>query len=161
MDGQLPQQIYTNKSNLPKFILSSLGILALGFILGFTLRPYLIPQKSSPALPNQVSIDPAILPISLRLLNNPVVDVWRGGVKGKIVKKDVDSFTLVDDHGNSISISDITPTGEKWRPIFFDKSANKQASYSAIPVGSTLSGEFFILKGAPDRPVGGQFSVQQ
>lgn len=149
MNGPLTQPIFRGISLKTIFI--AIGILALGFILGFA-------AKSTISSNNQTAEK---LPVSLELLKNPIVYQWRGSVKGKITKKDAHNFTLTDDQNRSITITDITPTGQQFKTAFFDKTNfNKQASFSAIPVGSTLSGEFFILKGGPNTPVGSMFVKQ-
>jgi len=150
-----------------KTIFICIGVLILGFLLGFVAKSITNPQKPNPPLPpgSSLPIKPAIdeskLPVSLSLLTNPIVYEWRGGVKGKLTRKDDNTFTLVDDQGNSITITNITPSGDKWKILFFDKTNNnKQASYSAIPLGSILSGDFFIFKNGPNTPVGGVFTKQ-
>lgn len=104
------------------------------------------------------------LPISLSLLKNPIVYEWRGSVKGKIVKKDKHTFTLADDKGNSITISDIMPSGDIFKTMFYlhgNGNTLISASLSAIPLNSVLRGSFFIFKYGPNSPVGSDFIIQK
>lgn len=156
-----PVVIRTSTNFFNKQIFIYVGILLLGILLGFGAKTIISPQKVNPPLSTKPVIDESKLPISLPLLTNPIVYEWRGSVKGWITKKDEHTFTLIDDKGNYITITDIIPSGETWKTLFFDKTdKNKQASLSAIPVGSTLSGEFFLFKGDPNTPVGSMFVKQ-
>ncbi len=158
------------------------AILLLGFSLGFITWSILpvgklpilpTPQKAQVALPStspsskpildesKPVIDESKLPVSLALLQNPIVYQWRGSVKGRITKKDDHVFTLIDEQGNSITITDKMPSGDIFKPMFLDKNnINKQLSLKDIPLGSTLLGEFFIFKGSPNTPVGSSFMKQ-
>lgn len=179
MDGQSAQQekpvVFTKfpGSMLNKVVFVSVTTLLLGFFLGFLIRslepfnkvPSLLPQQvvSPSSLSQKPTLDESKLPISLSLLTNPIVYEWRGSVKGKLVNKNEHTFTLVDDKGNSITITDIMATGDKWKTIFFEQISQKEqkeSSLSAIPIGSTLLGDFFIFKGGPNIPVGGLFVKQ-
>lgn len=152
----------------------SLVSLTVGLIIGFVIRS--IPQLDRLFLTSpqtQVSvvsssqkptIDESKLPISLSLLINPIVYEWRGSVKGKLTKKDEHSFTLGDEKGNSITITDTMAAGGKWKTMFFEqisKKEQKESSLSAIPIGSTLLGDFFIFRGGPNMPIGGLFVEQK
>lgn len=157
-----PVSVKASTTFLNKQVLIYIGVLLLGFFLGFGTLFFLggkIPIFSS--LPKKSTIDETKLPISLSLLKNPIVYQWSGSVKGKLIKKDEHNFILIDDQGNSITITDILPSGEKWKAIFFDKAnKNKETSYSAIPLNSTLVGNFFIFKTDHNRPVGSSFIKQ-
>lgn len=106
--------------------------LVLGFGLGFIAKSVLpsnttqthSSQKAilpSPT-PQKPTIDESKLPISLALLTNPIVYEWRGSVQGKLTKKDEHAFTLLDDQGNSITITDKMPSGDVFKAMFFDKN---------------------------------------
>lgn len=166
MDGQILSGLFRSAVVIPVITLF------LGFSLGFyttSIFPVNIPTSSSQkeftlssALPKP-AMDTSKLPISLSLLTNPIVYEWRGSVKGKLTKKDEHTFTLVDDKGNNITITDITPSGAKWKTMFFEQISQKkqqESSLSAIPIGSTLLGDFFIFKGSPNTAVGGLFVKQ-
>lgn len=150
-----------------------IAISLLFFSLGWIARPSLLPFGTlSIPLPSQIakvnspspSPQSAIeskLPVSLSLLNNPIVYEWRGSVTGKITKKDDHTFTLVDEKGNSITIYDKMPSGDIFKAIFYDKAnKNKKISLKDIPIGSLLLGDFFIFKGAPNTPVASYFGKQ-
>lgn len=141
------------------------GVLILGFILGFASKTFLLPQKDSPLVATKPAFDESKLPISMSLLTNPVVYEWRGGVKGKMTKKDEHTFTLTNDQGQSITISDTTISGDKFNTLFFDtiKDKTKPSSASAvllkdIPLNSILEGDFFVFKNGPNIPIGGMFN---
>lgn len=178
MDGQSAQQ---NPSILTKppikpvnRIIVSIVTLLLGFLIGsiawsvlpFGKIPFFSSAQKTKVAPPSPSPKPALdeskLPISLALLQNPIVYEWRGSVKGKMTQKDDRAFTLVDDQGNSITITDKMPSGDKFKAMFFDKSSsiNKQISLKDIPLGSVLLGDFFIFKGGPNTPVGSSFIKQ-
>ena len=180
MDGQMPQPenptMFIEKpanSIFNNIVFMTAVTLVLGFGLGFVAKSFLSSnttqtppsQKallSSPP-PSNPTIDESKLPISLALLTNPIVYEWRGSVNGKLTKKDEHTFTLVDDKGNSITITDKMPSGEVFKTMFFEQiSQGKQqeSSLSTIPIGSTLMGDFFIFRGGPNTPVGSLFSKQ-
>lgn len=184
MNGQTPWSGLFKTS-----VIIPLITLFLGFSLGFYAIS-IFPVNNTPtsssqkeftlsSVPSKPTIDESKLPISLSLLTNPIVGRWRGYVQGKLTKKDertlnlVDfqgnpikreghTFTLADDKGNSIIITDITPSGDKFNTIFYDVSNKKkeEASLSAVPIGSYLSGDFWIFKGGPNTPVGGMFTKE-
>lgn len=179
MDNLPAQQ--ENPTIVPKSSVNSpnrtitISIIALlfGFFLGFISWSFLpfgkLPTPASnqevkvvlPSPAFKPAIDESKLPISLNLLTNPIVDEWRGGVRGKLISKNEHDFTLVDDQGHSITITDKMPSGDIFKAMFFDKSdISKQISLSDIPLGSVLIGDFFIFKGAPNIPVGSSFIKQ-
>lgn len=174
MDGQLPQPenqviIVKSSSNIFKnAVFIPVITLLLGFALGFLAKSILplnkapVPtQKATLSSTPKPAIDESKLPISLSLLTNPIIGEWRGGVGGKLIKKDEHTFTLANDKGDSITITDTTTAGTKFQAIFFDKTnKNKQTSLNAIPLGSTLVGDFFIFQGGPNTPVGSMFVKQ-
>lgn len=143
----------------------------MGFSLGFYTTS-IFPVNNTPtsssqkeftlsSTPPKPSFDESKLPISLSLLTNPIVYEWRGSVKGKLTKKDERTFTLVDEVGNSIAITDTTASGAKFKTMFFDKAdQTKQISLKDIPLGSILLGDFFIFTGATNTPVGSMFIKQ-
>lgn len=141
-----------------------LGLISSSIILPFGKLPIFSPQIAKVTAPppsSKPAIDESKLPISLALLTNPIVYEWRGSVKGKITKKDEHTFTLIDDQGNSITIADKMPSGDIFKPMFFDKSnIRKQIYLKDIPVGNVLLGDFFIFKGGPNTPVGSSFIKQ-
>lgn len=165
-----PAQPNTQKATLKqnstasaKSIFVIIGVLAIGFIFGFATKTVINPQQAANApVTAKPSFDESKLPISLSLLTNPIIDEWRGGLKGKVTKKDEHTFTLEDDTGNSIVITDLMASGDQWKTTVFEKNNRfKQASFSAIQVGNTVSGDFFIFKGGPNTPVGSVFVKHQ
>lgn len=160
MDNQpaIPAQP-PHRSILNKNIFFFPAFLLLGFVIGFIVRPVIIPQKIIQPAVQIPAIDESKLPISLALLTNPIVYEWSGSVTGKITKKEEHSFTIVDDKGNSITITDLPSQGSRWDWSFLDSIKHKEASYSAVPVGSNLRGNFFIFKNGPNTPVGGMFTI--
>lgn len=161
----------SNPPNRRIFIYAA--VLLLGFFIGsitwsvlpFEKLPFFSsPQKTKVAQPSPApkpALDESKLPVSLALLQNPIVYEWRGSVKGKMTQKDDHIFTLADEGGNSITISDKMPSGDKFKAMFFDKSSiNKEISLKDIPLGSILLGDFFIFKGGPNAPVGSSFIKQ-
>jgi hypothetical protein len=101
------------------------------------------------------------LPIGLDLLKNPIVYEWRGSVEGTLIEKDEHSFVLRDTAGNSITITDITPSGEIFKTIFYKLTAegSAESSLKEIPIGTKLRGEFWIMQGGKSTPVGGSFEI--
>jgi len=118
-------------------------------------------QKCNQALEKMVPAES--LPVDDEILTNPIVYEWNGGVKGKIVNKDAHTFTLEDEKGNKITITDIIPTGEIFKTIFRaapDKDGNsKVIPLSEIPIGTTLRGNFWIFGTGKKVPVGGMFFI--
>jgi len=101
------------------------------------------------------------LPISLNLLQNPIVYEWRGSVKGVLIEKDEHSFVLEDGNKNRIKITDILPSGETFHSQFIKPSGDSvtKLTLKDIPLGTTLVGDFWIFKTWKDVPVGGTFAV--
>ncbi|MDP3998113.1 MAG: hypothetical protein Q8P89_00660 [bacterium] len=166
-ENSIPLSISLIKKTLPVITL------LFGFFLGLLVWPILPfgnlsvpppPPETNVALPSpsaKPTIDESKLPISWSLLTNPIVYEWRGGVKGKLISKNEHDFTLVDEQGNSITITDKMPSGNVFKPMFFDKSnISKQISLTDIPLGSILLGDFFIFKGSPNTLVGSSFIKQ-
>lgn len=166
---ELPSVIVNKESwNKSRLVFLTLVILLVGFLLGFGANRFLLSKKtqapiSTIAQPLPQNIDESKLPISLPLLLNPIVYEWRGSVKGKVVAKEQYSFTLEDDQKNRIIITDRTPSGGLFRTAFFKKSGStwKEASSSAVSVGSNLTGEFFIFKGGKNTPIGSAFWIDK
>lgn len=169
MDPTILARPSNNPLNRKTFIY--VAVLLVGFVLGFIsssvlpfgkpFSPAQVAKVTPPSPTPKPSIDESKLPISLALLTNPIVYEWRGGVKGKMTKKDDHTFTLVDDQGNSIIITDKMPSGDIFKPMFFDKSnISKQIFLKDISLSSVLLGDFFIFKGAPNTPVGSSFIKQ-
>lgn len=178
MDGQIPQSanqaviVKSSSSIFKSVVFIPVITLLLGFGLGFITKS-ILPLNKTPTVPAQQTmlpsptplkptVDESKLPISLPLLTNPIVFEWRGSVKGKLTRKDEHSFTLVDEQGSSITITDIIPSGDIFKTLFFDKTNNekKEVSLSALPLGSILLGDFFIFKNGPNTPVGSMFVKQ-
>jgi len=102
------------------------------------------------------------IPVNLSILTNPMVQQWRGNVKGKLISKTDHTITLEDIDGNQITITDLAASGEVFKWIFFDKPVNneaKQISLEEISVGSTLLGEFWIFQDGKNVPLGGMFKI--
>ncbi|MBU1031785.1 hypothetical protein KKE03_02600 [Patescibacteria group bacterium] len=168
MDGQIPQPenqvtiVKSSSSIFKRAVVVPVITLLLGFGLGFLAKSILPLNK--PPTPTQTPkpSDESKLPISLSLLTNSIVYEWRGSVNGKLTAKDEHSFTLEDDKGNKITITDIMPDGNTFKTRFLEqgKSDVKETSLTIIPIGSTLRGDFFIFKNGSNLPVGSQFTYQ-
>lgn len=157
---QITSSKLTNSSPRKTIVIFICAIL-FAFVIGFISRPFIISTKTVSLTPQKSVIDESKLPISLALLTNPIVYQWTGSVRGKLIEKNEHNFTLADDQNHNIIITEIMPSGDKWNVLFFDKTNKmKEASYSAIPIGSTLLGDFFIFKGGSNTPVGGTFVKQ-
>lgn len=165
MNGQFPQpENQMNRPKKPIFIM--VVVLVLGYILGFITNTLTDIQINVPFLPKKPTIEESKLPVSSSVLTNPIVYEWRGSVKGKLTKKDEHTFTLVDNKGNSITITDTNVKGERGNIRFLDKvddkalADTKVTTLSNIPIGSVLLGDFFIFKNGPNIPVGSMFTRQ-
>lgn len=146
-----------------------LMVLLVGFFLGFVSwyivpfgKPSILPQKTTVSVPissPKPTNDESKLFISLSLLTNPIVYQWHGSVEGKMTKKDEHTFTLVDEKGNNITITDLLPNGDVFKTMFLNKDdrQGKPISLKDIPVGSIIRGGFFIFKGYPNIPIGSEF----
>ncbi len=106
------------------------------------------------------------LPISLNLLQNPIVYEWRGDVTGKLVKINPDSFVLQDDKGNNITIfywkwKAPSPKEGNIATVFSKLEGGqwKDITIDTIPINSTLRGDFFIFKSDLKTPFGSSFTV--
>lgn len=145
------RNIVNNGALKLKFILVGIVILLVGFLSGF-LTKNLIQGRST---------ETSKLPIDSKLLQNPLVYEWRGSVKGKLVQKDENSFTLENDSGNRITITNKMPTGEIFRTYFSELTipGPTQVELKDISLGTSLRGDFFIFKGGPDIPVGSSFQI--
>ncbi|MDP3955593.1 MAG: hypothetical protein Q8Q15_04515 [bacterium] len=165
---ELPLVAANNTRNKSGLIFFALLMLLLGFLLGFGADRLLLTKKpqnfiSTIAQPLPQNIDESKLPVSLSLLQNPIVYEWRGSVKGKVIAKEPYSFTLEDDKKNRITITDRTPSGGLFRTAFLKKTAStwEETSSSAVSVGSNLTGDFFIFKGGKNTPIGSSFNIEE
>lgn len=161
---ELPSVVVNQTKNKARLIFLMLFVLLVGFLLGLGAKSSLFKNLDKTILPPpQPQIDESKLPISLSILQNPLVYEWRGSVRGKIIAKNEHLFTLEDDKKNQIIITDKSPSGSVFRTVFFKKSANKwkEASSSAVSIGDNLRGEFFIFKGGNNTPVGSAFWVEE
>lgn len=169
MDDQLSQP--TNPTSNSPIIYIFVGIILLiaGFTLGFIIKPIINPQTTNEPqatnapLSQKSTFNESQLPISLNILQNPLVYEWRGNVRGKLIAKDQNSLTLEDKTGNKLIITNKTASGSIFKTVFFKKSGSawKEASSSAISVGNNLRGEFFIFKDGNNTPVGSAFWVEE
>lgn len=162
MDGQILSGLFRSAVVIPVITLF------LGFSLGFYTTS-IFPVNNTPtsssqkeftlsSVPSKPALDESKLPVSSSLLTNPIVSQWTGSIQGKLTKKDEHNFTLVDDKGNSITITDIMPSGDKFKTTFIDKTKNnKPTTLQEIPLDSMLRGDFFIFKNGSNTPVGGLF----
>lgn len=143
-------------------------ILIVGFVVGVVTRPFLPPQLlglRQQIVAEEPTFNQLKLPVSISLLSNPIVGQWRGDVKGKLTKVEGNTFTLTDDKGNSITITNKMASGEIFRTLFYDpiNVKVKSSTRSAVPIGniptdSILEGDFFVFPNAPDVPIGGMFT---
>lgn len=104
------------------------------------------------------------LPIAFDILQNPLVYEWRGSVEGTLTAKDDKSITLSDDKDQTITILvNLNPNGTRF--FYIPKGPNKTKSVdnlinlSEIPIGSKLSGEFWVFQGRKNEMRGGSFTV--
>lgn len=165
---ELPSVIVNQTNNKSKLIFLALFVLLLGFLLGFGVNRFLFSKKTQTSISTITqslpqNIDESKLPISLPLLQNPMVYEWRGSVQGKLTDKKEHFFTLTDENGRSITITDITPTGEIFKAVYYEKTKLKwkEISLNDIPIGSILLGDFFIFKNGKNTPVGSLFKIDK
>lgn len=123
------------------FYLNYLRIISLDFL----------PQNKScsVSLPAQTStkktVDEATLAIPYPVLQNPMVNEWRGSVEGKLVAKDTTSITISDNKGNKITIA-VAPEN---KTKFFSQAAlrkgdkNNEVLFEKVTIGSYLVGDFW------------------
>lgn len=162
---ELPSIVVNQTNNKSKLIFLVLIVLLLGFLLGFYTNNLFVNKvqqvEKIVSPPAQPQIDESKLPISLSLLQNPIVYEWRGSVKGRVIAKNEHLFTIEDDKGNQIIITDKSPSGDIFDTAFLKKSASnwKTASSSAMSVGSNVRAEFFIFKAGKNVPVGSIFWI--
>lgn len=162
-----------NNNPINKSLIIPILTLLVGLLLGFfafsilsfgklSVPPWQKTQFDLPTPPPQ-PIDESKLPISLSLLANPIVYEWRGSIRGKITSKDEHIFTLTDEKGSSIQITDLPPYGSVFKTLFFNRVNDKEERtfLKDIPLGSILRGDFFIFKGGPNTPVGSVFVKEE
>lgn len=161
------------ESNSLSKVIIFVFVLLVGVVLGLGSAYFLSGQKQTEniqAPPNIQAptsedstprVDEKKLPISLELLQNPIVYEWRGSVEGKLVSKSDHTFTIEDQKGNKISITNITSTGEIFKTLFYKISdgGTVKISLNDIPLGATLRGDVWIFKGGKNIPIGGSFEV--
>lgn len=125
-------------------------VLYLGVIRNFT-------QKRQVTLVERLAVSPD-------LLSTPIVYEWRGSVIGKVIGKDDHTFTLEDDNGNQLRITDIQPNGRVFKTVFLDvdvleEGRAKEITLRDIPIGTTLRGEFWVFNTGRNTPVGSMFKI--
>lgn len=147
------------------FVSSLIFIFVFGAVLGYVASSFL----TTPAKPEKKTTTPqepikqqdySNLPISFSLLKNPMVNQWRGAVKGKLKAKDENAITLEDDKGNSLTIPIKASEPEKIASQFFIISKTGSAKESKIadfPLGVSITGDFFVVPGTNDEIFGAQF----
>jgi len=158
--------IITFLKNRTITILLPLLTLFLGLVVGVVAVFLILPQQEVAKPQKQEVAKPQIsqqnLPISLELLQNPIVYEWRGGIKGKVVDKDEHTLTLEDEKGNKITVTDLLPSGSGvFKTTYLKKAVPRviELTLNEIPLGTTFRGEFFIFKNFPDTPIGGVFTI--
>lgn len=144
-------------------------ILALSFliilvIIGLIYFKILDVKQLSPVttLITNLAIQENKLPVSLSLLQNPIVYEWAGSVEGKITAKDGHSFVIEDGKGSKITIkiTNVVPgSNTVFNTLYFDNIKGKPTTLDSISLGRTLRGTFYIFKDYPDTPIGGSFEV--
>ncbi|MBI4066933.1 hypothetical protein HY407_01005 [Candidatus Gottesmanbacteria bacterium] len=159
----VPLKAPSNFFNRTLFI--CITALFVGFMLGIITWSILPFGKTeiTTSSPLPISkINESKLPISLELLTNPIVYEWRGSVRGKITNKDESTFTLTDDNGNSIRITNQAPNRGVFKTIFSNKGEKmgKPILLKDIPIGTKLEGDFFIFRDDPNTPVGSFFLLE-
>lgn len=101
------------------------------------------------------------LPLSVPLIQNPVIYEWQGSVEGTLTEKNDKSFTL-DKNGTKLTISI-----KKDYTVFYPQGATGSArlKISDVAVGSFIRGNIWLpqkgklgLTGVKDDIVGGTFS---
>jgi len=157
-----PSVVTAGQKNKALTALLPLFTLFLGVVIGVAASRLMTP-------PQQVAkpqINPADLPISLRLLQNPAVYEWRGDVIGKLIAKDEHTLALEDEKTNKITITDLLPGGAgTFKTIYLKKAEKKglrptEVTLKDIPLGAMLKGSFFVFKNFPDTPVAASFTVE-
>lgn len=126
----------------------------------FKSQPPATPQIAT----SSASIKEEDLPIALDILKNPMVYEWRGSVEGTLVTKDEKSISLMNDKSQTIRILvDLSPTGTKF--FYLPKGPNKTKSVDNyvklddIPLGSKLTGEFWVFLDRKNEMKGGSFTI--
>lgn len=171
VQNQSAPAVVKETKNKPILILIAFLILAVGILLGFYANILLASKKiqntdKTTIQPARQKIDESKLPISLDLLQNPVVYQWRGSVEGTLVEKNDDSITIRDDKGNSITILNrVSPKSSypAMMTVFFDSSSPKgpikKVAFGDLVVGSRLRGDFFVVPGDKNIIVGSSFEI--
>src|SRR3989304_8797640 len=165
MSDQVPvqedQRVFIKRpgQDFKQHFLLTILVLLFGFFLGFlshfvgplsTLTPPFAQKTTipSPTLQPQGLISVSQLPINPELLKNQIVYEWRGSVRGRLTQKDEHTWTLVDEKGNSITITDVSANGDIFKTRFFEKvddGNQRQITLNEIALDSTLMGDFFIF----------------
>lgn len=168
MDSQLYSPVTkSNKIELgpPTFLLILAVSIMFGVVIGIGVMRQTVERVtlSKSSTENSLST-PAItedLPISRELLNNKMVTQWRGNFEGQLISKTDSSFIIQDEKGNTLNLSTITPTGEKWKVIFMDGRSDERRMISSeeVPMNSKVLGDFWILPGGKNIPIAGMLTI--
>lgn len=161
-----------DKNRFLKIVLSFVAVFLLGVCSSLAFTYFTLPReprqktsikcdKTTAAPPVECEVKAEELPIGTALLKNPLVYEWRGSIEGKLVEKDEHTFIVEDGKGNRITITDITPSGVVFKTIFERKTKEGfvKTSLKEIPIGTKLRGDFWIMKGGKNTPVGGSFEI--
>lgn len=145
----------------PKFVILALVLFLSSFVFGLLANDRFIAKKDTQEYP--LPSDTQVLLISKELLQNPILSNWSGQVKGRVVDKTDDSFTIsqiIEEYapqGFRI-IKDATAAAKLKVTYNPDKTNFKQdphtskvqeAAYISFPdlrIGDTVSGGVAIQK---------------
>lgn len=161
----------TKKPSLVLNILLILLVFSLGVILSSLWWYLKFPKKvtvSKEVCPSSSGFDTSKisinnLPVGVSIFTNPAINDWRGTVNGKIISKNEHTFTLENDQGNKITITDNMKMGGHYNTIFNklgEKGKVEQVKLKDIPIGTKLLGDIWVFKADKDTPIGGIFSFK-
>lgn len=144
-------------------------ILILIPLISFIYKIYFQKQDlmQSTQVPNEQILKESEAPFAFEILKNPLINQWVAAVKGNLIEKTSDSITLQNNEGQTITIPLKISNNDTamWTKFFVKRGGGVPESIDLndIPIGSTLSGEFFILPLAENknRIVGSQFVYDQ
>jgi hypothetical protein len=101
--------------------------------------------------------------VSNSLLTDPMVYEWRGSVKGKLVAKDLHTFTL-EYRGNRFTVTDVMAGGKVFKFKFMktlEDGTAQELALADIPLQTNMIGDFWVLNGGPNTAVGGTYHLME
>lgn len=170
-----PFRFLTRRLLLILLILLSVFIISglIGFFGTRILNPKRLPIQGYPLSKEQIN-----LPISQQLLQHPALSLWSAHVKGKVIGKDDQSFTvaqIIEEFGpkgsykikeatNGATLSIIYDQGKtflKQEPHDDEATKAAQVNFSNLTVGSIVNGSVKIQKTDEGwEVIGGNFFIK-